>query len=157
MFNASRLVLRRSLSRIQQMTWKQNSIKPPIVSYFNYCTKTPTISSCKQTELNADKPTDQLSSVPLGQLEKKMQMMYTCKVCGTRNSQTISKVAYTQGVVIVRCSGCENNHLVADNLGWFKDKKVNIEDILREKGEEVRKVTLGNEIVEIVQNKLEIQ
>lgn len=40
----------------------------------------------------------------------------------------------------MRCSGCNNNHLVADNLGWFRDHKTNIEDILREKGEQVMKV-----------------
>lgn len=79
-----------------------------------------------------------------------MQMIYTCKVCSTRNSQTISKKAYTEGVVIVRCSGCQNNHLVADNLGWFRDSKTNIEDILREKGETVRRVSLGNEVVELI-------
>jgi mitochondrial protein import protein ZIM17 len=77
-------------------------------------------------------------------------MIYTCKVCTTRNSQTISKLAYTKGVVIVRCSGCKNNHLVADNLGWFRDNKVNIEDLLKEKGEEVTKVSLGNDIFELV-------
>lgn len=81
-------------------------------------------------------------------------MIYTCKVCSTRNSQTISKQAYTEGVVIVRCSGCQNNHLVADNLGWFKDKKTNIEDILKEKGETVQRVSIGTEIVELINNKV---
>lgn len=120
---------------------------------FSYCTnkalpdyKLNTKDITKQSEVNPN----QLSSVPLAQLEKKMQMIYTCKVCSTRNSQTISKQAYTEGVVIVRCSGCQNNHLVADNLGWFKDKKTNIEDILREKGETVQRVSLGNEIVELI-------
>jgi mitochondrial protein import protein ZIM17 len=53
----------------------------------------------------------------------------------------------------VRCSGCNNNHLVADNLGWFRDNKTNIEDILREKGEEVHKV--GSEQVLELINKSE--
>lgn len=79
-----------------------------------------------------------------------MQMMYTCKVCNTRNSQTISNLAYSKGVVIVRCSGCQNNHLVADNLGWFRDNKTNIEDLLRERGEEVRRVSVGPEVVELI-------
>ena len=37
----------------------------------------------------------------------------------------------------MRCPGCESLHLIADNLGWFDDEKVNIETIMQEKGQSV--------------------
>lgn len=67
----------------------------------------------------------------------KKYLAFTCKVCNERNSYIISKIAYEKGVVIVECQKCKNNHLIADNLKFFRDKKTNIEDILREKGEKL--------------------
>ena len=58
----------------------------------------------------------------------------------------ISQQAYEKGVIIVKCDGCNNNHLIADNLGWFYDEKKNIEDILKEKGEKVIKVTATEDL-----------
>lgn len=78
----------------------------------------------------------------LGKLEGKMKLMFTCKKCGTRNSKLISKLAYNKGVIIVRCDGCKNNHLIADNLGWFTEinSKINIEKLMALKGETVKKI-----------------
>lgn len=78
----------------------------------------------------------------LGTLERKIKVMFTCKKCNFRNGKIISKLAYEKGVVIIRCDGCKNNHLIADNLGWFEElkNKRNIEKLLAAKGETVRKV-----------------
>lgn len=91
---------------------------------------------------------NQIPSIPLarflsdqttiGRIKPTMSIIFTCNVCKTRQAKTMSKKSYEKGVVLIRCDGCDNLHLIADNLGWFRDEKINIVDILREKEEEVR-------------------
>ncbi|KAG7190373.1 hypothetical protein KM043_006482 [Ampulex compressa] len=95
----------------------------------------------------AESNNEETKKQKLGKLEGKYHLKFTCKRCQSRNSKMISKIAYEKGVVIVRCDGCNNNHLIADNLGWFADLqgKKNIEQILAEKGERVRRILNDDE------------
>jgi len=65
-----------------------------------------------------------------------MMMVFTCTVCETRAAKTMSRQSYEKGVVLVRCPGCQNLHLIADRYGWFGEPG-SIEDYLAERGEEV--------------------
>jgi len=104
--------------------------------------------------------------------EPKYSLTFTCKVpeCDERTSHMFSKRAYHHGIVIIQCPKCKNRyvvfaktndyslcgtpnnemthggrsrHLIADNLGWFKDERTgqgslrNIEEIMRSKGQQV--------------------
>mmetsp|Transcript_15441 Transcript_15441/g.41443 ORF Transcript_15441/g.41443 Transcript_15441/m.41443 type:complete len:191 (+) Transcript_15441:92-664(+) len=71
--------------------------------------------------------------------ERRLMMVFTCKRCETRDTKTFSKVAYEQGVVIVRCGGCQALHLIADNLGWFGEER-NVEEILASKQQSISKL-----------------
>lgn len=80
-------------------------------------------------------------------LDPKHQLLigFTCKVCEVRSHHVMSKHAYTKGVVLIQCPDCKNRHLIADNLGWFKDTKTNVEDLVKEKGEAIRKVVVDEQ------------
>uniref|UniRef100_A0A0D6R655 DNL-type domain-containing protein n=1 Tax=Araucaria cunninghamii TaxID=56994 RepID=A0A0D6R655_ARACU len=67
-----------------------------------------------------------------------LAMVYTCKVCETRSVKTMSRESYEKGIVIVRCGGCNNLHLIADRLGWFGEPS-SVEDFLCARGEEIRR------------------
>ncbi|KAJ4970516.1 hypothetical protein NE237_003615 [Protea cynaroides] len=67
-----------------------------------------------------------------------LAMIFTCKVCETRSVKTVCRESYEKGVVVARCGGCDNLHLIADRLGWFGEPG-SIEEVLAARGEEVKK------------------
>ncbi|KAF2205075.1 zf-DNL-domain-containing protein [Delitschia confertaspora ATCC 74209] len=73
------------------------------------------------------------------------EMTFTCKKCTTRSSHRISKQGYHHGTVLITCPGCKNRHLISDHLKIFSDKPVTIEDLMREKGQLVKRGSLSTE------------
>lgn len=84
---------------------------------------------------------------------KTLAIIYTCKVCNTRSAKQFTEQAYKHGVVLVKCPGCQNHHLIADRLGWFEDKGTDgkgwdVEKLLAEVGENVKAVS-GDDVLEL--------
>lgn len=82
-----------------------------------------------------------------GQADGRLFIGFTCKVCNTRSYHTMSRLAYTKGVVIIACPGCKAKHLMADHLGWFdsQTKVGTIEEILEKagRGSEIERGSVG--------------
>ncbi|KAI8958947.1 DNL zinc finger-domain-containing protein [Daldinia sp. FL1419] len=92
-------------------------------------------------------PTSTASSenTPRKLLEPHYELTFTCVPCGDRSRHTISKQGYHKGSVLITCPTCRNRHIISDHLNIFGNRKVTIEDIMREKGQLVKKGTLGEE------------
>ena len=124
-------------------------------------------------DVKRDRETTTAQELP-GRVEPRLSLTFTCtaKECGERSTHEFSKRAYTKGIVLVECPKCKNRrvcfivmrtrifcsfcmyrHLIADHLGWFKESTMDgklrtIEDIVRERGEKVKKgrLTLGGDV-----------
>lgn len=69
---------------------------------------------------------------------ERFELQFTCNVCDSPNSHSISRHAYAKGTVIVTCPGCNSTHLIADNLNWIEDDFRNLEEAMAKRGTPVR-------------------
>ncbi|KAH7163111.1 DNL zinc finger-domain-containing protein [Dactylonectria estremocensis] len=73
------------------------------------------------------------------------QLSFTCVPCGYRSHHNVSKQGYHHGSTLITCPECRNRHVISDHLDIFGDRKVTIEDIMREKGQLVKRGSLGED------------
>ncbi|KAK2036111.1 DNL zinc finger protein [Colletotrichum somersetense] len=73
------------------------------------------------------------------------QLDFTCVPCDTRSRHKVSKQGYHHGSVLITCPSCRNRHVISDHLGIFGNRKVTVEDLMREKGRLVKRGTLGED------------
>jgi len=101
------------------------------------------------TDRDGGSDTTQLSEEELTSARKAQEPAYditfTCRKCLERSSHRITKQAYHFGTTLITCPKCKNRHLISDHLKIFSDTSVTLEDILREKGEYLKKGRLGED------------
>lgn len=59
------------------------------------------------------------------------------------------QLAYNEGLVIVRCYGCDNHHLIADRLNWFEEGNVDVHDLIQKYGTAENSTDVSNVSVQL--------
>lgn len=67
------------------------------------------------------------------------ELTFTCKPCLHRSTHNVTKLGYHKGTVLIKCPNCKNQHLISDHLKIFEDKSVTIEDLMRRRGNLVKR------------------
>lgn len=70
----------------------------------------------------AAKPSGAAAAAATAALPQRMAVAFTCGPCGARVEKGFSRSSYERGVVIVRCPGCQELHMIADNEGRLGDR-----------------------------------
>ena len=78
-------------------------------------------------------------------VEPHYQLTFTCVPCTERSTHVVSKQGYHKGSVLITCPSCRNRHIISDHLNIFGDRKLTVEDLMREKGQLVKRGTLGED------------
>ncbi|KAK2611437.1 hypothetical protein N8I77_004776 [Diaporthe amygdali] len=73
------------------------------------------------------------------------ELTFTCVPCGTRSAHNVSKQGYHHGSVLITCPSCRNRHVISDHLNIFGNHSLTVEDLMRDKGQLVKRGTLGED------------
>ncbi|KAI1426597.1 DNL zinc finger-domain-containing protein [Xylaria sp. FL1777] len=96
-----------------------------------------------QDDASSSSPAD--ATTRRKQLEPHYQLTFTCVPCTHRSTHVVSKQGYHRGSVLITCPSCRNRHVISDNLNIFGDRQITVEELLREKGQLVKRGTIGED------------
>ncbi|KAK8026781.1 hypothetical protein PG991_003837 [Apiospora marii] len=77
--------------------------------------------------------------------EPHYELTFTCVPCSERSTHTVSKQGYHKGSVLITCPSCRNRHIISDHLNIFGNRSITVEDLMRERGQLVKRGTLGED------------
>ena len=140
--------------RILPSPWREQRSLLPVVVRRRYSSDSAPLTSTTTSPESSSSSTpapakSSLPHLPVGpprpsrvQSEPHYQLTFTCVPCETRSTHRVSKQGYHNGSVLITCPKCRNRHVISDHLGIFGDRKITVEDLMRERGRIVRKGTL---------------
>ncbi|KAG6007161.1 hypothetical protein E4U21_006264 [Claviceps maximensis] len=73
------------------------------------------------------------------------QLTFTCVPCGHRSHHNVSKQGYHKGSTLITCPSCRNRHVISDHLNIFGERKITVEDLMRERGRLFKRGRLGED------------
>lgn len=150
--------VRASLLRPQQPSFARPALlvraahtipRPPLRSE-----RAPTEPSTQETNTAAaaEPPAWQPEEAPASEGERPeaknpayYQLSFTCVPCSHRSHHNVSKQGYHTGSILITCPSCRNRHVISDHLNIFGDRKLTVEDLMREKGRLVKRGSLGED------------
>mmetsp|Transcript_3407 Transcript_3407/g.3960 ORF Transcript_3407/g.3960 Transcript_3407/m.3960 type:complete len:176 (+) Transcript_3407:310-837(+) len=95
------------------------ALRPALTGSLRYCS---TASKCLQT-VNINRKawtgTVPLTVLPGTLKEASYNILYKCHECDTHGAWQVSKHVFHNGLIAVRCPGCNQLHLISDTLGCF--------------------------------------
>ncbi|KAI1338609.1 DNL zinc finger-domain-containing protein [Xylariaceae sp. FL0016] len=118
------------------------TLSPTVTRYYAHTIPKPRAGN-QQHGSSSSEPATQEKSRKLQ--EPHYELTFTCVPCGERSKHVISKQGYHKGSVLIACPGCKNRHIISDNLNIFGERKLTVEDIMREKGQLVKRGTLSED------------
>ncbi|MCJ1249263.1 hypothetical protein MMC30_006486 [Trapelia coarctata] len=130
-------------SRLPYATLRNNSTDAPSTSK---PTATPESTSTQPrplTDILSQTSTPSPSDASPERSVPAYELTVTCRPCHHRSAHRISHQGYHHGTVIVTCPECKSRHVISDHLKIFSDKRITIEDILKDRGELLKKGRLG--------------
>ncbi|KAL9618864.1 MAG: hypothetical protein Q9160_006454 [Pyrenula sp. 1 TL-2023] len=108
------------------------------------CPRLPQLPTRRHQSTSSHSPFDPPPPEPQERAQQpSYELIFTCKPCEMRSRHRISKQGYHRGTVVVSCPSCKSRHIISDHLNIFMDKPTDIEGIMQQHGERVKKGVLG--------------
>lgn len=98
-----------------------------------------------QRQQSTESPQQQQQQQPNTPRQPSYELTFTCVPCGTRSAHNVSKQGYHHGSVLITCPSCRNRHIISDHLHIFGNRNVTVEELVRERGQLVKRGTLGED------------